>query len=77
MSESPNVTSARVLVVDDDTMLRNLLYEVLSAKGHTLDRAGTGEEAPDMLDIAPYGLVIMDVVMPGFSGGRGSPWRPP
>ena len=76
MSASPNVTSARVLVVDDGTMLRNLLYEVLSAKGNTIDRAGTGEEAPDTLDIAPCGLVITDVVMPGFSGGR-SPWRSP
>ncbi len=71
MSESPNVTPARVLVVNDGTMLCNLLYEVLSAKGNTIDRAGTGEEAPDTLDIAPCGLVITDVVMPGLSGGGG------
>ena len=68
MSASPDVTSARVLVVDDDTMLRNLLYEVLSAEGHAVDRASTGEEALDMLDVAPYDLVITDVVMPGISG---------
>ena len=68
MSESPDVTSARVLVVDDDTMRHNLLYEVLSAERHTVDRAGTGEEALDMQAIAPYDLVITDVVMPGISG---------
>ena len=58
----------RVLVVDDDSMLRNLLFEVLSYEGYTVEAAIDGEDALRRLAAASFDLVITDVVMPGISG---------
>lgn len=58
----------RILVVDDDAMLRNLLADVLTHEGYIVDVAACGEDALARLDVQPVDLVITDVVMPGISG---------
>lgn len=58
----------RILVVDDDAMLRNLLVDVLTHEGYIVDVAACGEDALARLDVQPVDLVITDVVMPGISG---------
>ncbi len=58
---------ATILIVDDDTLIRDTLHELLSPNHecHTADRA---EQALAYLDLEEYQVVITDVTMPGFSG---------
>jgi len=58
---------ATLLIVDDDTLIRDTLHELLSTdhECHTADRA---EQALAYLDIENYDAVITDISMPGLSG---------
>ncbi len=58
---------ATLLIVDDDTLIRNMLHDVLSASHecHTADRA---EQALAYLEIETYDAVLTDLSMPGLSG---------
>jgi two-component system response regulator MprA len=58
----------RVLVVDDDERVRNLMRRALRLEGHSVITAGDGEEAlHDARDAEPD-LVILDVMLPGIDG---------
>jgi adenylate cyclase len=57
-----------VLVVDDDPANRALLRAFLSAAGHGVLEAGSGEEALQLAERKRVGLVLLDVQMPGMSG---------
>jgi DNA-binding NtrC family response regulator len=61
-------TNLRVLVVDDDPMLGDLLQEVLQMSGHRCEVAKTGEAALELLAQETFDLVISDLWMPGLSG---------
>ncbi len=54
---------ARVLVVDDDPAVRELVAEFLAARGHEVFRATNGAEAREVLDQAPHGTVAVDLVV--------------
>ena len=58
---------ATLLIVDDDTLVRDTLHELLSASHecHTADRA---EQALAYLDVETYDAVLTDITMPGLSG---------
>jgi DNA-binding NtrC family response regulator len=58
---------ATILIVDDDTLIRDTLHEFLSEKHecHTADRA---EQALACLEVQSYDAVITDVSMPGLTG---------
>jgi len=58
---------ATLLIVDDDTLIRNMLHDLLSASHecHTCDRA---EQALSYLEIETYDAVLTDISMPGLSG---------
>jgi len=58
----------RVLIVDDEPIVRRILREGLSAGGCRCDEAGTGEEALKRLAKDPAHLVLLDIKMPGKSG---------
>ena len=58
----------RILVVDDDLILRTLLEENLTAEGYAVDTAASGEVAVAMLASHQYNLVITDLVMDRMSG---------
>ena len=58
----------RILVVDDESGIRDLLCDVLSADGHTVDVASDGRRALEMIGANEYGCVILDLKMPGVSG---------
>lgn len=59
-----------ILLVEDDDMLRKMLYYTLSDQGFTLIQATNGEEARTMFDghDGRINLLISDVVMPGKNG---------
>ncbi len=74
-SGAPNVAhSARVLVMDDEEMIRNIASEMLQAFDCEVKTAADGKEAvamykEAMASGAPFGLVIMDMTVPGGMGG--------
>ena len=61
----------RVMVVDDEPAILDLLTELLQQMGHVTDVATDGNEAMNKLDRGDYDLVIVDLRMPcGLSGDR-------
>jgi adenylate cyclase len=65
MTQAP---SAPILVVDDDPSNRVLLRTFLSAAGHAVVEAGTGEEALQLVERKRFALLLLDVMLPGLSG---------
>jgi len=59
---------ARILVVDDETGIRESLSEVLREEGFYVDAVGNGEEALEALKQNTYDLMLLDLMMPGMSG---------
>ena len=62
--------AARVLVVDDEPMVRSILAKLLSTKGHDVEQVGSGAEALALLDAAPdrCDIVFTDHGMPEMNG---------
>ena len=58
----------RILIVDDDELLRLLNAEVLEAAGFQVDTAEDGEAGWDALQLRDYDLLITDNNMPKISG---------
>lgn len=58
----------KILIVDDDVSIGNLLEETLSADGYQINRAYSGTEAVMLLDNAVFDLVLLDLMLPGLSG---------
>lgn len=67
---APEVAKAvqRILVVDDDSQMRRALRASLSAHGHEVIEAVSGEEALLKLDAEPCDFVLLDLNMPGVGG---------
>jgi putative two-component system response regulator len=59
---------SRILVIDDEQVVRLLVMEILQAAGHAVTGAENAERALALLDEGEFDLVVSDVVMPGFSG---------
>jgi len=57
-----------VLVVDDEPSFRKVLQTSLSARGFSVEQAGSGEQAIEMLTQHVFGLVLLDINMPGMGG---------
>ncbi len=60
--------TARVLLVDDDTALTELLSEYLTEAGLSVHTAPGGDEALTLLETEEVDLAVLDVMMPGMSG---------
>ncbi|MCC5882970.1 MAG: response regulator [Halomonas sp.] len=82
MLEARSDVQPRVLVVDDNTINRRLLRELLKRPGLELSEAGSGEEALRLAEGEIFDLVLMDIRMPGMDGVEttqalrrlGGPW---
>ncbi|GAB3483837.1 response regulator transcription factor [Amycolatopsis cihanbeyliensis] len=60
--------AGRVLVVDDDETVRDVVRRYLELAGFTVDVAGDGAEALRSFADRPADLVVLDVMMPGING---------
>jgi DNA-binding response OmpR family regulator len=58
----------RLLIVEDETDMANALLKGLRREGYSVDRAEDGEQALGMLEIYPYDLLILDLILPGIDG---------
>ncbi len=59
---------ARILVIDDDELLVDLLRFTLEAHGHQLLTAGDGEEGLEIAAREELDLVVLDGMLPGLDG---------
>lgn len=59
---------ARILVVDDEESIRELLKDLLTMDGHEVDQAADGAEAVAAVKKKTYDLVILDRNMPKTDG---------
>ena len=57
-----------MLVVDDDTRLRELLKSFLSRNGLRVSTAANAAAARQQLDALDFDLIVLDVMMPGQTG---------
>ena len=58
----------KILVVEDDAVIRRMLSRILVKMGHEVAAAGDGVEALRLLDTAPFDVVITDLIMPEMEG---------
>lgn len=58
---------AKLLIVEDDNHINNLLYDLLVAD-YQVDQAYSGTEGKRLLDQGQYDLVVLDLMLPGMSG---------
>jgi two-component system response regulator PilR (NtrC family) len=68
-AERPTATeSARILVVDDERSMREMLAILLKREGHEVSVAENGRTAIDLLNQRPFDLVVSDARMPDLDG---------
>ncbi|MEJ2176364.1 MAG: response regulator transcription factor [Gammaproteobacteria bacterium] len=69
---TPIVTEAagtpRILLVDDDSVLLDLLGEYLEAEGCSIDKADNGVTAVERVEQGYFDLVVLDIMMPKLNG---------
>jgi diguanylate cyclase (GGDEF)-like protein len=58
----------RVLVVDDDPLVRDIIVESVQSLGYSVDWSGNGLEALERNSVQPYDLIVTDMLMPGLDG---------
>jgi putative nucleotidyltransferase with HDIG domain len=62
------MASEKILVVDDEDMIRDLCYHILSAEGYQVTTASNGTAALEELSRSAPDLMITDIKMPGMDG---------
>ncbi|HMC23066.1 MAG TPA: response regulator [Thermoanaerobaculia bacterium] len=62
------VSAKRVLIVDDDAVIRELLGTLLRQRDLTVDEASDGREALELLKENVYSVVLLDLLMPNVDG---------
>ena len=70
---SPGVTrngteSARILVIDDDAVFREMLVQMLRQEGYEVSEAADGSEGLRLQFENPFDLIISDIIMPEKEG---------
>ncbi|MBF0125588.1 MAG: response regulator [Magnetococcales bacterium] len=58
----------RILIIDDERQIRDVLQQILERAGYLTEVAGDGEEGLRRLLEQPVDLVITDILMPGKDG---------
>ena len=58
----------RILVVDDEPDIRNVLRLLLSSRGYSVEEAANGQDALERVRSCAFDLIILDIMMPGMNG---------
>lgn len=58
----------KILVIDDERSIRNLMQEILEDEGHSVDVAEDGAKGVEMADKEKYDIIFCDIKMPNLSG---------
>ena len=60
--------SKRILVVDDEELVRTMASAMLESLGYQVDQAESGAQALNIYEPALHHVVLVDLLMPGMSG---------
>jgi uncharacterized 2Fe-2S/4Fe-4S cluster protein (DUF4445 family)/CheY-like chemotaxis protein len=64
-----NLIRMKILIVDDDPVIRKLIKNMLTKDGYeNIQTVGSGEEALEMMRQDPPDLVVLDILLPGVQG---------
>ncbi len=63
-----NNSQIQILVVDDETIMRDYLTDILSDQGYQVTPVSNGSEALKSIEQNSFHIVISDLRMPGFDG---------
>ena len=58
----------KILIVEDDPNINNLLKEALEKEGYLCEQAFSGTEGDMLLGMKEYALVLLDLMLPGMDG---------
>jgi DNA-binding response OmpR family regulator len=58
----------RILVIEDNHHLNSSLASSLTHEGYSVDSAYDGQEGQDLAEMAPYDLILLDILLPGKDG---------
>lgn len=58
----------KILIVEDDKFLRELIFEKLSGEGYEVSKAADGEEGVKKINEESPDLVLLDLILPGMDG---------
>ena len=64
------MADSRLLIVEDDDVIRTFLKDVLTRDGYRVVEARDGNEAVALIDRHRFDLVVTDIVMPGLTGNE-------
>jgi CheY-like chemotaxis protein len=69
---APDVTpeTIRVLVVEDDALIRLDMVDMLLSAGYEIEEAGSGEDALDLITRQRFDVLVTDLGLPGMSGAE-------
>ncbi len=67
-SSSVDTVLAKVLLVEDDREMSEVLLHTLTSRGFTVQAAHDGRAALDLLRVNKYDVIVLDWMMPGLSG---------
>jgi two-component system response regulator BaeR len=67
-SETTDNSSAKVLIVEDEDKIANVLRDYLRQHGYATERLARGDEVADWVRTHPVDLVLLDVMLPGRGG---------
>jgi len=62
------VVTLRILIVDDEPSIRHLLHQALVDENYNVETASTAMEALGRLEVDPFDLAIVDLLLPGVNG---------
>jgi two-component system, OmpR family, response regulator len=62
------VSRCRILVIEDDLRMVELLREGLSERGHAVATATTADEGERLIERQPFDAIVLDIGLPGRSG---------
>ncbi|MFQ6136112.1 MAG: PleD family two-component system response regulator [Candidatus Hydrothermarchaeales archaeon] len=58
----------KIMVVDDEEVMRSLMEKMLKGKGYEVVEASSGEECLEKLEEEKPDLILLDIMMPGMNG---------
>ncbi len=63
-----DISGARLLIVDDDALMRGMASRTLRHAGFSVSEADGGAQALAQFERAPFDLVLLDLMMPDLDG---------
>ena len=63
-----NNSEIQILIVDDETIMRECLTDILSDQGYQVEAVASGNDALKRIDQNAFHIVISDIRMPGIDG---------